>query len=241
MRVIVTRPHLSGRRTAEKLRQRGHMPVVLPLTAPTHDVLATERALEKPYGALAITSAEAVRALSKLEGKLDTHRTVPLFTVGKVTAAVAREAGFTTAHSADGSGLELATLIADYFAANGTPTDPLLYLAGRPRASGFERALTDAAIAFRTVECYHMLPIDHDPDELRQTLVERPVDVVLFYSRENVERFFSLPVFTRDLSPLHRTRFLCLSRNIANAVPPQFDTQIDVAASPEEEDLLYLL
>lgn len=241
MRVIVTRPHLSGHRTAERLRQRGHEPVVLPLTAPTHDVLAAGRALEKPYGALAITSAEAVRALSKLEDGLDPHRAAMLFTVGKVTAAAARDAGFTAAHSADGSGVELAALIADHFARHGTPADPILYLAGRPRATGFERALAETAIAFRTVECYHMLPIDHDPDDLRQTLVERPVDVVLFYSRENVERFFSLPVFLRDQAALSRTRFLCLSRNIANAVPPQFDTQIGVAASPEEDDLLYLV
>lgn len=241
MRVIVTRPTQSGRRTAEKLRERGHDPVILPLTAPTHDVLAAARALERPYSAIAVTSAEAIRALEKLEDGLGAHRDALLFGVGRVTAAAAQDAGFTQAQAADGTGLDLADRILAHFQEAGAPKEPLLYLAGRPRSPALERALSAAGLPFRTVECYHMLPIEHEPARLRSLLVETPAEAVLFYSRENVDRFFSLSPFMDGFAPLAQTRFYCLSRNIAAAVPAQVSERVFVAPSPDEETLLDLL
>ena len=241
MRVIVTRPIQSGRRTAEKLRQRGHDPVILPLTAPTHDVLAAARALERPYSAIAVTSAEAIRALEKLEDGLGPHRDALLFGVGRVTAAAADAAGFTRARAADGTGLDLADRVLANCREAGMPEVPLLALAGRPPSRALERSLAAGGLPFRTVECYHMLPIEHDPDHLRSLLVESPADAVLFYSRENVDRFFSLSPFMEGLAALSQTRFYCLSRNIAAAVPAGVSERVLIAPSPDEQALLDLL
>lgn len=241
MRVIVTRPCQSGRRTAEKLRQRGHDPVILPLTAPTHDVLAAARALKQPYSAIAVTSAEAIRALEKLEEGLELHRDALLFGVGRVTAAAAQAAGFTRAQAAEGTGLDLADRILAHFRETGPPQEPLLYLAGRPRSPALERTLSAAGLPYRTVECYHMLPIEHAPERLHRLLVETPAEAVLFYSRENVDRFFSLSPFMDGFAALAQTRFYCLSRNIAAAVPAAMSERVRIAPSPDEEALLDLL
>ena len=57
---------LRGERTAERLRHMGHEPVLLPLSRPVHDRKAAIEGLARSNGPIAITSAEAVRALSSI-------------------------------------------------------------------------------------------------------------------------------------------------------------------------------
>ncbi len=236
MRIVVTRPLLSSRRTAEKLRERGHEPVLLPLAAPLHDALAAEKALAQPYSALAVTSAEAIRAL-----QCPQHRDALLFCVGRATAGAARTAGFSRIVTAEGTGGDLARRILAHFEDSGMPEHPLLYLAGYPRSPDLERALQAAGLPFRVAECYRMLPVEHDSAELHALLVENPADAVLLYSRENARRFVSLPVFRETLAALSATRILCLSRNIAETLPQPLMDRAEIAASPDEDALLKLL
>ncbi len=72
-------------------------------------------------------------------------------------------------------------------------------------------------------------------------VVETPAEAVLFYSRENVDRFFSLSPFMDGFAALAQTRFYCLSRNIAAAVPAAMSERVRIAPSPDEEALLDLL
>ena len=236
MRIVVTRPLLSSRRTAEKLRAHGHEPVLLPLTTPVHNGEAAVVALSGPHAALAATSAEAIRALPHQE-----HRDTLLFCVGRATAEAARMAGFSRIVTAQGTGSDLARRILAHFHETGWPEHPLLYLAGSPRSPDLERALAAANLPLAIAECYRMLPVEHDPALLRTLLVETPPDAVLLYSRENARRFVSLPVFRETLAALSAARFLCLSRNIAEALPEALANRAEIAASPDEDALLKLL
>ncbi|WJH41339.1 hypothetical protein N7E02_13085 [Aliirhizobium terrae] len=67
MRVLVTRPKLSAARTAERLISMGHEPVLMPLSEAVHHPQAAAEAFRTPYAALAVTSAEALRAIAATE------------------------------------------------------------------------------------------------------------------------------------------------------------------------------
>ncbi len=82
MRIVVTRPQRSGERTAAKLEALGHAPVLLPLFHPCHHGERAVAALSDPAGAIAVTSAEALRALATCEEQLAPCLSKPLFAVG---------------------------------------------------------------------------------------------------------------------------------------------------------------
>jgi uroporphyrinogen-III synthase len=240
MRVIVTRPRRQGEWTAIHLAERGHEALLLPLTHPVHDGNAARNALTQSKGAIAVTSAEAIYALSDLGQLAASDLSRPLFIVGKATAAEASEAGFRSIFCADGDGIRLADLISDH---NGLLQDmPLIYLAGSPRAESLEARLQELGIRFETVGCYRMDDIEPPPEaELRRLFVDGPATAVLFYSRHTTERFFNLPFLRKHPNVLESTRLVCLSKAIAGAVPDFLRSNVEVSAAPDEESLLTLL
>jgi len=236
VRVVVTRPENSARRTAERLRSLGHEPVLLPLTKARHRADLAEDAFDKPHAALAVTSAEAVRVLSALAYRLNPYLEETLYVVGDATARAAGEAGFQNICVGPGTGAELAELIASH-----APefTAPLLYLAGKPRSSKFEEGLHARKVPFVTAEIYEMSPIASDEDTIRHALLDPPADAVLLYSRENARLFFDFAV--PHAAALAAMRMLCLSDNVAGVVPYEFHGNIKIADHPDEDGLLALL
>jgi uroporphyrinogen-III synthase len=239
MRVIVTRPRRQGERTATRLAELGHEALLLPLTRPVHDLKVARDALAMSQGAIAVTSAEAIHALQAIGPLTSADLSRPLFAVGMATASQAEKAGFRSAYHGDGNGVQLADLISDNPALLGGRS--LTYLAGSPRADGFETRLTELGIPFETVECYRMEDIEPDEEELRKLLFDRAADAILLYSRHTTERFFSLP-FVESHRPIAAgTRLLCLSEAIAAAVPHFLHSNVEIPATPDEESLLTLL
>lgn len=239
MRVVVTRPAHSAERTAERLRKLGHDPVLLPLAYPVHRPEAALRALASSQGAIAVTSAEAIRALASLGEALEAHLSRPLFAVGKATAEAAKTIGFKTVHNSQGSGAELADLIAE----NRGLLDnlPLLYLAGSPRSAGFEARLADLALSCEPIECYAMRDEEPTEDQLRHVFLSSRADAVLLYSRHTAEIFAGLPFFRKQGDALATTKLLCMSEAVASAIPESWRQNSLVAASPDEAALFELL
>jgi uroporphyrinogen-III synthase len=239
MRVVVTRPRHSGERTVRRLAQMGHEPLLLPLAEPIHHVEAAGQALASTKGAIAVTSAEALRTLALLESDLTSHLGRPLFAVGKATAKEAAALGFMDIAISEGGGTELATLISSRKA--NLDDSPLLYLAGFPRAAGFEAGLTELQLPFLTVECYRMRDTTPDDAVLRRFFIDARADAVLLYSYQTAQRFFSLPFVRRHPEAFAATRFLCLSDAIAEAIPASMRFQSEIAGMPNEDQLLTLL
>lgn len=146
MRVLVTRPAHSAERTVQRLREMGHEPLLLPLAEPVHDPDAALRVLLATEGAIAVTSAEAIRTIAELGNDLRPHLDRPLLAVGEATAGEARRLGFRSVTASFGSGRELA----DRIARNAPRT--LLYLAGTPRAPGFEKRLAELKLQVTVAE-----------------------------------------------------------------------------------------
>ena len=241
MRVLVIRPQPSASRTARHLADLGHEPVLLPLAAPQHDPEAVRVALSRRHSAIAITSGEAARVIADLGEDLDRHLLTTVFAVGRASARAMLDSGFRTVLTPEGDGRDLADLIIGHCRDYGTPPDPLLYLAGRPRAPQFEARLTEAAIAHETVDCYRMEPVRPPRAELKAVIIDNPPDAIVFYSRESAVRFFELPAVEESQDVLARTLFLCMSANVAAAVPERFAPSVVVSARPDEESLLDLL
>lgn len=242
MRVLVTRAAQSATKTAQRLRVMGHEPLLLPLRRPLHDSATAAAALATTSGAIAVTSAEAIRVISALEEQLRPHLARPLFAVGETTAEEARKLGFRSVASSNGNGRDLADLVgifADLVAAQGT--DRLLYLAGLPRAETFEAGLRQRGIHFSVAECYRMQPAAPSPAEIEAIFSGRKPEVILFYSRQTAEDFFGAPELRSALPEDSGIRLLCLSEAVAQAIPAALKKNVMISPMADEKSLLSLL
>nr|WP_295978362.1 uroporphyrinogen-III synthase [uncultured Agrobacterium sp.] len=240
MRIVVTRPQRSGERTAAKLEALGHEPVLLPLFHPVHHGERAISALSGPLAAIAVTSAEAVRALDTFGERLAPHLSKPLFAVGGATAQAAEKAGFGQIFTASGDALGLTALVTEHRAFF-SEEQPLLYLAGRPRGSVFEEGLAAAGIPFRTVDCYEMLPSDISENMLETALLHTTADMVLLYSSEAARAFFSHASAEKYVGALAAVQFICISRNVLSLVPEIFRSKAIAAEEPSEAAMFELL
>lgn len=233
VRVVVTRPEPGLTRTAERLRGMGVEPVLLPLFE-THTLDAgIAQAGAAKADALVVTSAAAVRAAA---GAID--RSTPLWAVGRATAEAARQAGFTIVHEGNGDGAGLAELLV---AAHRTAPRRWLYLAGRVRTEGFERALVEAEVPIDVVQVYDVRVLPHAKEALEARLRNPAPDAVLLYSpraaavwRATVARAL-LDVEAALIVPV------CVSENVAAELGPEMRQSALVAPAPDEDALLTLL
>ncbi|MBX5202323.1 uroporphyrinogen-III synthase [Rhizobium sp. NZLR1] len=242
MRVLVTRPAHSATKTAQRLRDMGHEPLLLPLRRPLHDSAAAAAALARTSGAIAVTSAEAIRVVAALEEQLRPHLARPLFAVGETTAEEARKLGFRSVASSKGNGRDLADLVGDFVdlaAAQGA--DRLLYLAGLPRAETFEAGLRQRGIRFSVAECYRMQPVAPGPAEIGAIFSGRRPEVILFYSRQTAEDFFRVPELRSALPEESGIRLICLSEAVAEAIPAALRKSVMISPMTDEKSLLSLL
>lgn len=239
MRVLVTRPMPAAERTAAELTKRGHQPVLLPLMRAEHQIDRLRRGPTPKTSALAVTSAEAIRALaglSKDERRPYLDRT--LFAVGEATAAAARDLGFANVEGGGGGGEALARHL--LLSPQIDPAQPILYLAGYPRSPEFEQHLAEAARAVDVVECYRMVPAHREAGEVERVLASPP-DCVLLYSSETARQFAALLEEPDLLPEAKNIRFLCLSHKIAAALPEGFQARATWPMEPREDLLLDLI
>jgi uroporphyrinogen-III synthase len=241
VRVLVLRPQPAASRTAGKLEALGHETTILPLFRPEHDLDALKAGLAARHSAIAITSAEVARLFGEIDGALDRHLLTTVFSVGHASAQAAAEAGFRTVLTPGGGGKDLAEMIIGHCREFGMPAEPILYLAGAPRSPGFEERLREAQVPLRTVECYRMAPTSPVRTAVEAALLKPVPDAVLLYSREAARAFFELSPLTETPERFLSTLMLCLSTNVARAVPQRFAGLTVVASAPNEESLLDLL
>ncbi|MDM9627317.1 uroporphyrinogen-III synthase [Rhizobium sp. S152] len=235
MRVLVTRPLKSAERTAGRLREMGHEPLLLPLAEPKHETARALQAMAETDGAIAMTSAEAVRTFHGHTDDLAPHLDRPLFAVGEATAEEATAAGFRRVTASSGNGRDLAEQIA------GHGFDRALYLAGAPRAATFEHRADELGLRLTVVEAYAMRPLAISASTIRDLFARRSPEIVLFYSRQTAQWFFDQPEIAAHLDRLANTRLLALAEPVAAAVPKALRKNIVIAAMPDEQSLLSLL
>lgn len=241
MRVLVTRPEAAARRTAARLQALGHKPVLLPLFRPVFDADAVRQARDGRWSALAATSAQAARALDDVEDAASMLSRQRLYAVGQATAEAFAQRGFADIRVAEGDAASLVKLILDDRAAAwpmAAPDRPIAYLAGRPRGAVLEQGLRQGGIAAAALDVYRMAAIDYPADDLGNHVDWPNIDAVLLYSQRTAARFAAL---FDGWEGARVPALLCLSAQVANAVPRCAAARVRVAARPDEASLLALL
>lgn len=232
-RVLVTRPEPGASQTARRLEALGFAPLLLPLSA-THALYVDRASIPDEVGAVAVTSANAIRHAPR--ELVDMLARTTCFAVGERTADSARAAGFLRVIEGSGDAQGLAQAIV---AAN--PEGPVLYLCGRVRRPDFEKMLADAGIAVKAVEVYDTPRVRPATDSAVSILGGLPVDAALLYSAAAAEALLEL-LDPPELAHLfENTEFLCLSVRIAGVLEGKVRDKIRIASEPTEEALLSML
>ncbi|WP_046861506.1 uroporphyrinogen-III synthase [Microvirga massiliensis] len=228
MRILVTRSRDDAERTAERLRERGHEPILAPVLeiAPT----GTTPPVESP-AALILTSGHAVAPAAAALPKQ-----VPVFAVGERTARAARQAGFTAVATAGGDAQALVRLVAERIA----PGARLLHTRGRDAKPEPEASLSAHGFAVRPWIAYDARPAGALPAEAVEAIRAGAIEAVLHYSRRSAEILLALAADAQLDACLPRMRHACLSADVAQPLTLA-GLDVVVAEAPNEDRLLALL
>ncbi|MFN3503421.1 MAG: uroporphyrinogen-III synthase, partial [Allorhizobium sp.] len=120
------------------------------------------------------------------------------------------------------------------------PAASILYLTGTPRSPDFEAKLEEAGRMVDVRECYRMVPSTYPEATIIDKLTPMP-EAILVYSSETARRLGELHDRTSEVLDWPRTRFLCLSEKIADALPTDFRARSRWPMEPREDLLLLLL
>lgn len=238
-RVLIVRAEPAASRTAARVAAIGFEPVVMPVSEMRVDQSGLAAVEAGKWSAVALTSANAVRALASRPGLVARLSALPCHAVGERTAALAREAGFAEVTAGSGDGGALASLIADRFRGGGS--QPLVYCAGLPRSGTFENGLKAAGVPFEALVCYRTEALDVPPDVLRRVISPDGFAAILLYSREQARMFFRLVETGGVTGELAARSILCLSKAAAEGVPEGFQDVVAIAEEATENSLIAML
>ena len=223
VRLLVTRPEPDASETAARLRALDIDAVVDPLLL--FRVLTTTLPPAEGFAALAITSANALRALHD-RGEIPRLHALPVYTVGDRSAAVARDMGFAQVVSAAGDVDDLVSLLA-----HAGVRGPVLYPTARQQAGNLGKALAPHGVMVITSAVYEMHPASTLSSDLAT------VDGALFYSRRTAETFTRLAPEDTDRA---RPGMLCLSEAVAAPLIAAHFVRVSLADHPSEEAMMAL-
>ena len=232
MRMLVTRPEPDASETAARLAALDIEAVACPLL--TLETLKTSLPEPRGFAAIAVTSANALRALEARDAS-HPYRGLRVYAVGERTAAYASELGFTNVVAAGGSLADLAEKLA-----HAGLTGPVFYPTAREPSGDLAKSLAPYGVMVITAHVYAMNPVANLPEDVLADLAAGTIGAVLLYSRRTAETLVRL-VGDR-LSRAARTRIgmLCLSENVAEPAVGAHFVRIGLADYPSEEAMMGL-
>lgn len=239
MAVLVTRPHPDDETTAASLRGLGYEVLQAPMLR--FEPVAFHDDLDARYGAVIVTSANALRGLAP---HLDGSRLLklPLYAVGEHTAAAARSAGFENVIPANGDATALRELmLASVKAKELKKASTLLYLAGADLARDLAGELGERGFSVVTHTTYRMTPVASLPREVCDAFTANRIEAVLHYSRRSARAFLGAARAAGvEISALAIPQ-CCISAAVASVVRDAGASQVTVASSPDENAMFAAL
>jgi uroporphyrinogen-III synthase len=236
MRFLITRPKPDADALAKQLQALGHTSWLSPvMEVICHETQAPDA---KECSGLVITSRNALRCLEH-HNSLAPFHDLPLFAVGKSSAAAAKRRGFTNIYQAAGRGETLPPLIAEYL--NADSCAPLYYPGGKQKAFDLTPVLQE--MGFELVEqiVYETKIVTTLTPEVIEALKSSGIDGVLLLSPRTAELFADLIKKYKLQDCLATASCLCLSQNVASAVEDLHWRQTLIAPHPDIDDLLDLI
>lgn len=233
MRIWIARPEPGATRTALRLADLGHDPLVAPVLAmaPTGDPMPAG-----PFDGVLVTSANAVAVLSERALRRD-DCAVPIFCVGGRTAEAAVEAGLSDVREAQGDAAALAHLVRATL-----PTGSrLLHLAGADRKAEPAASLIAAGYAVTVHVAYAMNAVPRLPISVAEALGETggpALHAALHYSRRSAETALALAISAGCGGAFRSLMHYCLSADVAAPLVAAGSITHFVAARPSEDSIL---
>jgi uroporphyrinogen-III synthase len=235
MHLLVTRPEPDALRLRAALEERGHGATVEPL----HSVSFEDAEPIDLDGvqALIATSRNGLAALAA-DPALVLARGLPLFAVGKATAAKARAMGFETVVTGAGTAAELAQHIVSVV----EPSEGLLlHLAGE-RLTGDIQADLEAH-GFRVLQpvVYRMVDATRLSAVALDRLNDGDIDGVVLMSPASAAIYAALMAKHGLVAVARRLTHFCLSEAVARRLRPLGAVKCEVADAPRLEEVLALI
>ena len=239
MAVLVTRPHPDDETTAAGLRAKGFQVLLAPMLR--FEPVAFHDDLDARYGAVIVTSANALRGLAPHLGGSRLLK-LPLFAVGEHTASAAHRAGFDNVIPANGDAASLRdSVLASVKAKELKKTSPVLYLAGADLARDLAGELGERGFTVVTHTTYRMIPVSTLPREACEAFAASAIEAVLHYSRRSARAFLEAArAGGVEISALAIPQ-CCISAAVASVVRDAGATQVMAAASSDENALFEVL
>jgi uroporphyrinogen-III synthase len=238
VRLLVTRPQPDAERTAAALARLGHQ--VEHAAMLRVEFIPDAELGSGPWSAVVATSANALRAIGSHPRRAALLR-LPLFAVGRRTAAAARAAGFPDVTAAGGDVRELAQCLREWRRDEDAGRHPLLYLAGEDRSGDLAGALAADGRSVHTVAVYRAVKADKFPPAAASALAAGQIDGVLYFSRRSAEAYIACARAAALLDQALATAHYCLSAQIAEPLKAAGAPTIHIAARPDEPALIALI
>jgi|GEM_PF-404360 len=231
MKLLITRPDLDARALSARLEEAGFETLVSPLM----EIIPAQSAPEiGDVDALIFTSANAIDALAIWLEEGSPCLDKPVYVVGEKTEAAARKAGFTTCHVADGSVDDLIALVSK----SPHEGERWAYISGDPIKRDLDAPLDALGIKLSRHIVYEARAIDSFTEEVKDALISKEIDVVLFYSPRSVTLFTAALEKAGLNSAVEDLRALCLSETIGDEARQQGFHEIWVAHEPNTDAVI---
>jgi uroporphyrinogen-III synthase len=225
--VALMRPIDEAQMSAGALEAMGYRPVLAPVI---RIVGMGAQPPESNLDAILATSARAFAFLSA-EACIRLAR-LPLFAVGEVTAAAARNCGLRGEQTIALDGPSLVPVLLARLSSNGR----LLYLAGQFRKTGIEESLAAAGVDLALLEIYRAEAAGDWSEAEAQGI--RGCAAALHYSRRSAALACEFARGSGIGAHFREALHVCLSRDVAEPLR-RFGASAIVIASRPQEDALF--
>lgn len=235
MRILVTRPAEDAERLAAAIRASGHEPVIHPLlkiTFPHAEPLPVEN-----IQAVIATSRNALRGAQQNSAFAELIR-LPVFCVGKATAALAQRLGFAEVKAGPGRGEELAALITATLTPSG---GRLLHLAGNHKAFDMRAALEPRGFTVLESIVYRSELMPRLQPDVEAGLREHQINAVILMSPRTADYFTALMCEHGLVDCARGLIYYCLSEEIAARLAPIGPERVKIPRTPDLAALMALL
>jgi uroporphyrinogen-III synthase len=235
MRLLVTRPEPDALRLSGLLEDAGHEALVEPLLSMSFeggDAVDLDGAQ-----ALIATSRNALRAL-KASPALAEARRLPLFAVGKATAAEARARGIETVVTGAGNAAELVAHIVSVLDPAG---GVLVHLAGDALAYDLAGELEAHGFRVRRPVVYRTTAATAFGETTVEALAMHEIDGVLLMSPRTAAVYARLVAKHGLASVVRGLPHFCLSEAVARQLQPLGAVPTKIAEAPRLEEVLALI
>jgi len=231
--VVITRPINEARDYAAELQDAGFESLIEPMLE------IKPCGFEAPdlsaHDGILLTSANSVRCYADGGGVVsDIH----VYCVGKYTAQTARDVGFDSVISVDGTGADLLGYI---LGVDGLAGGRFLHVCGRHVAFPIVEGLKKAGVLADALVVYESVQVNGFSDGFMEALEGGLVDAVTFYSKRTADAFVANVVQSESESLFEGIKALCISDAVVKCVRVLPWAASYVSKTPDRDGMMRIL